>query len=340
MLKKTLIISFMILITAVSVAQPKLIRYEFPEFGMSIPFFSDAVKSLNNTGKISEYISYSYESGKNDKRIIANMYLYTKAGCIPADTFYNQMERFAALADGDPKRFRPLHQISHTQYLGWSYYDAILTIDKHPDNISRVMQAYYNGAQILLIDLISVNENTAETEKEIFKDPGYRSILRPLELKSLGIRLKVRGNVAVRYGEKEKRYYLGRCDRLGTLYPVVTFESVSGDPSALALNELAVQRKDLGFDNVRLETIDAVDKLVKFKGGVTKIIADDNREVKGRAVHYFFRFNDKTYKVSLYVPYIKDDNRVYFQADREINAESAIEFDKRVLELLENLEKL
>ncbi|NUM71518.1 MAG: hypothetical protein HUU43_11755 [Ignavibacteriaceae bacterium] len=340
MSKKALLTSLLILFTAVSVAQPKLKRYEFPEFGMSIPFFSDAVKSLNNTGKISEYISYSYESSKNDKRIIGNMYLYTKAGCLPIDTFYNQMERFAALADGDPKRFRPLHQISHTQYLGWSYFDAILTIDKHPDNISRVVQAYYNGAQILLIDLISVNENTAEMEKEIFKDPGYRSILRPLELKSLGIRLKVRGNVAVRYAEKEKRYYLGRCDRFGTLYPVVTFESVSGDPSSLALNELAAQRKDLGFDNVRLETIDAADKFVKFKGGITKIIADDNREVKGRAFHYFFRFNDKTYKVSLYVPYIKDDNRVYFQSDREINAESAAEFDKRVMELLENLEKI
>jgi hypothetical protein len=156
----------------------------------------------------------------------------------------------------------------------------------------------------------------------------------------LGLRLKVRGHVTSYYDKATKSYMLGRCDRLGTLYPFVTLELAEGSPNVLALGELATQRQALGFDNVKLETVPAEDKLAKFSGGISKIVADDNREVKGRAVFYYFSFNGKTYKASLYVPYGPDDNRLIFQSERVITVETAKEMDVRVLELLANLERM
>lgn len=340
MTKKTLVLTFLILVSAESFAQHKLKRFEFPEFGISMPFFAESVKSIQNAGKTGEAVVYSYLSNKQNQSIAATMTLYSKIGCMPVDTFYNQMERFSAYAEGKPEMFRPLHRISHSYYLGWSFFEAIFTSDKDSENIFRNTQAFYNGSQMLIVDMVSINENSSDLGKEIFMEPGYQSILRPLELKSIGLRLKIRGNVASRFDEKEKRYYLGRCDRLGTLYPMVTFEVVTGEPSALVLAEAATQRQNHGFDNVSFETIEDKNKYKNIQGAIYKVITNDKSEIKGKIVHYFFKFNNLSYKASLYVPYIIDDNRVYMQSDREINAESAIEFDKRVMELLENPEKI
>jgi hypothetical protein len=256
------------------------------------------------------------------------------------DTFYNMMEQFAAKDGDNPKAFRPLLQKSHTHYLGWSFYDAMLTIDNTKDNVVRQTQAFFNGSQILIIDVVFVNEDFVKIGEEIFDEPGYQSILRPLTMPELGLRLQVRGHVTSYYDKETKSYMLGRCDRLGTLYPFVTFERVEGSPNVLALGELATQRKALGFDNVKLETVPAEGKLAKFSGGISKVVADDNREVKGRAVFYYFGFNGKTYKASLYVPYGPDDNRLVFQSDREITVETAKEMDVRVLELLGTLDRI
>ncbi|MEZ4829950.1 MAG: hypothetical protein R3C61_27260 [Bacteroidia bacterium] len=319
-------------------AQQKLQRYEFAEFGISIPFFSEAVKTTENTGRRDARTRYHFESSEKSARIVGDMYLYSQWGCQPVDTFYNQMERYAAATTGNPRAFRPLTQKSHTHYLGWTFYDATLTVDNSRDNIVRKVQAFYNGGQTLIIDVTFINEDFSGIGKEIFDEPGYQSILRPLDLPELGLRLRIRGHVVSQYDAKEKKYYLGRCDRLGTLYPFVAVERAEGNPEMLMLGELAAQRSSLGFDNVKMENLPAEGKLSRFPGGIQKVVADEKGTVSGRAIFYFFSLNGKTYKVSLFVPYGPDDNRLFFKSDREINIETAKELDLRVTELLENLE--
>jgi hypothetical protein len=325
-------------------AQHSLRRYEFPEFGISIPFFANADSSMKDKGKIDECIQYSYQSqkaighsGKYEK-IIGSLKLFPNPGCMRADSFYNMVDRYA-LEYNDTK-FRYLLSKAHTFYLGWSFFDITATVDKHPDNIVRKVQAFFNGEQLLIADVIFVNEDFNGIGKEIFDEPGYSSILRPLELPQLGLKLKVRGNVMAVYEKDEQKYFVGRCDKVGTLYPQIIFEYLDADPASAAISELGKERNRLGFENVKMETVTAKDKYAKFETDIHKIIADETGEMKGRAMLYLFKYAGKNYKVSAIVPYGPDDNRLFFESDRQISIETAKEMDIRILELLSNLEKI
>lgn len=328
-----------LLLVCIAPAQHTLQRYEFPEFGISIPFFKEAKKLDAKVNGSQSYIQYEYVRKDENSKIIANMYLYYDWGCSRADTFYNMMERYAATAEGNPTLFRPLTQTSHTHYLGWTFYDATLTIDNSRDNVVRKVQGFSNGSQILIIDVNFVNEDFSSIGKEIFDEPGYSSILRPLDLPKLGLRLHVRGNVTSAYDSEENSYHIGRCDRIGTIYPHVVFKQTDGDPNSLSLEVLAQMRQQTDFDKVKLETLPPEDKLARFPGGVIKVTADLVKE-NGRLVTYLFSFNNQTCKVMLVVPYGPDDNRLFFKSDREITLETAKELDVRVIELLGNLTQI
>lgn len=336
---KSILLLISLHLFCIATAQHTLQRYEFPEFGISIPFFKEAGKSTLKGSGSQSFIQYAYNSEDKNAKIIANMYLYPEWGCAKADTFYNMMERYAATADGSPGKFRPLTQKSHTHYLGWTFYDAMLTIDNIRDNVVRYVQAFFNGSQILIIDVVFVNENFSAIGAEIFGDPGYSSILRPLDLPKIGLRLHVRGNVMAAYDSEKNSYHIGRCDRLGTAYPQVVFEQTEGDPNAWALEVLTQMRRETDFDKVKMETLPSQDKLARFPGGVISVTADLVKE-NGWMRVYLFSFNGKSYKVSLIVPYGPDDNRLYFKSDREITVETAKEMDVRVLELLGNMEQI
>ncbi|MCB9080843.1 MAG: hypothetical protein H6555_03925 [Lewinellaceae bacterium] len=328
----------MVLLPLVATAGNGLKRYEFAELGLSIPFFEDAIVSKAKNQQSSEYLLYSYEQKAGDGRIIGTMHYYKDWGCMRADTFYNIMERYAANYDGS--KFRPLTQKSTTMYLGWTFYDATLTVDKVKENVIRKVQAFFNGEQCLLVDVIFINEDFAVIGNEIFDEPGYQSILRPLRLPKINLTLLVRGHVTAAYSEGEKAYVIGRCDKLGSSYPCVMLEKVQGDPAMNALGELASARALLGFDNVTLQTVEPSAKLAQFPGGIQKVIADETGETSGRGIYYFFMLGGESYKVSLLVPYGPDDNRLFFKEDRQISQATADEMDIRVLELLGNMKRI
>lgn len=328
------------LLHTVLFAQHSLKRYEFTDVGISIPFFSSANKSTQNAGKPGEYHEYIYDKKEGKSRVFGYMRHYPNLGCMVVDSLYNWLDKFATDLDGKPKSFRPLSYSCYTMPLGWTFYNSLLAVDNHPDNITRNVQAFYNGNQLLIVMVTYINENYSIVGNEIFNEPGYESILRKVEMPEIGLKLKVRGHVVCEYVKDSKAYFLGRCDKWDVKYPYVRFEKITGDPSMNALGELGNQRNIVGFDNVRMETIPNEGKLAKFPKSITKLISDYKEDAKGRLIIYFFSFGNNTYSVFAYTIYQPNDNRMLFKQDREFNLETAEEMDKRVIELFENLEIL
>ncbi|KAB2907827.1 MAG: hypothetical protein LC102_04475 [Ignavibacteriales bacterium] len=320
--------------------QYNIIRYEFPEYGIDLPFFKEAKKTIENKGKPNEVIIYSYSKELKKSKTKGYLKVFTKIGCQYSDTVYNSLVGYMK-AEGTNTDYYHINLMTQlTMPFGWFYFRASGWNQDKNTPVSREVQAFYNGEQLIILDLLFLKDWDNDFIKQMFDDPGYKSILRTLELKEIGLKLKVRGHVVSSYDKKSKKYYLGRCDKLGTDYPFVVFEKVEGDPGMLALSTMAEMRKETGWGNVDIETLPAEGKFAKFVGGVTKVTAKWDKDNTGRTMVYFFKFNGKTYKVSLVVKYGPNDNHMFYKDDREFSPKNVTDFDDRVKEMLENLDKM
>lgn len=338
-MKKILPLCLVLLCSASVAAQYKLKRFEFPEFGISIPFFESAKKNIQEVGTINELHLYSFEEEKPDSKIFAKIWYYPRYGCSDVSQLYDKVLEFAKKYGDNNNFFRPLLLDCTTLPFGWTFFNSLLKVDNNPTNISRKVQAFYNGAQLLMVELITVNIRP-NVEDEIFDEPGYSSILRPINLSELGLRLRVRGHVQAYYDAKQSKFFIGRCDKISDVFPFVSIEKVNGDASLVALGDLANYRNELGLGAVSIETIPNTDKLAKFSGALTRIFltfTENNAEIM--ASFYYFKFNGQSYKASLMVPLVPNDDRLFYK-NAQVDAEAEKEYRTRWMEMLENLEGL
>jgi hypothetical protein len=197
------------------------------------------------------------------------------------------------------------------------------------------------------VDIITQNLSIKDTGTEkILEDPGYNSILLPHNLEKLGIRVFTKGNVASAYDNENRLYKLGRCDKFTEYYPHVAFEETQFDPETDA--ELVFDELD-NLDNISdnsMESLGTGGKLTRIKDEVFRISflttfsTNDNKEMKSRGIVYFFTFNNRHYRATIHIPFVKDDGIEHWLHDNEFTEKSAPLFEERLIEILNTIEKL
>lgn len=313
---------------------------EFPEYGFKIPFFSDATRTVHNPGTESEQIEYRFEYSGNGN-LFAFLRIFPRVGCLSADSLYSQSERY--VKQNPEKPFRMLHATGNTYPFGWTGYFASAVIDDTRGShlATREVQTFLNGRVLFMVDIISQGTSFADETRPILEEPGYNSILLPHDLTGLNLRLYSRGHVVSRYEPTEKKYYLGRCDKLGTTYPHATLERLEADPASTALNALANARQTAGISGAALEELPNTNRLNRLTGTTYRLSYNlESAGIAGQRVHYFFTFQGRHYLATLTVPFMADDNRVYWYQDNAINEESVVLFEDRLLDMLGTLEKI
>lgn len=314
--------------------------YEFPEYGFKIPFFTKATRTVYEAGKPGEYIDYTFSYTEKGK-LIAFLRIYPNAGCLPADSLYSQSERY--VRQYQDNTFRILTSHGNTYPFGWTGYFATAVIDgpRSTHLATRDVQAFVNGKALFMVDIITQEFGFPDETKPILDDPGYNSILLPHNLAELNIRLFTRGNVKSQFEASEKKYYFGRCDKLGTTYPYATFARLNGDPGSMALSVLGEARQTPGASDAKIESFPAEGAFSRLTGKV-HLVSYRLKEsaAEGQMLHYFFTFNNSHYTAHLVVPFVKDDNKVYWYQDNEFTEKSVPLFDQRLRDMLGTIEKI
>ncbi|GAB4405232.1 MAG: hypothetical protein OHK0039_06010 [Bacteroidia bacterium] len=316
--------------------------YEFPEYGFKIPFFADAKRTVHDAGTPSERIDYTFAYTSQGK-LYAWLRIYPQIGCLSADTLYSQSERYVRHYENNIA-FRILTSSGNTYPFGWTGYFATAVVDAASGSghiASREYQGFINGKVMFMVDIVTQEHSFADEIYPILEDPGYNSILLPQDLGELGLRISTRGNVTRRYEPSEKKYYIGRCDKLGMVYPFATFARLDSDPASAALAYLGEARQMADADDVRIETLPAEGNFSRLSGQVHRLsyhLRDDSAE--GQVLLYLFTFDSNHYVASLVVPFVQDDNKVYWYQDNEITAETVQRFDERLREMLGTIERL
>lgn len=316
--------------------------YAFPEYGFQIPFFQKVTRTLHAAGTPQERIEYALADSSHGK-LYAFLQIFTQAGCLPVDTFYRQASQYVTHhASGAP--FRILDAQGNTYPFGWTGYFATAAIDgPYPGNFvaTRDFQAFLNGQVLFIVDIISQGYNFSDVVKPILDDPGYHSILLPHELTELNIRLFTRGNVASHYDPHTHTYYLGRCDRLGTVYPHATLARLDSDPASESLQLMGQLRLRDDVRDTQVETLAPQGPLSRLSGTVYRVSYHEaTPDGEGQVIHYLFTFEGSAYRASLFVPFGPDDNHVYGYQDNAIDAEDAARFDERLQAILGTLERI
>ncbi len=323
-----------------SLAQFETKVLEFPEYGFNIPFFTKATRTVYDAGKTGERIEYTF-SYKGKGTLFAFLRIYPNAGCLPADSLYSQSERY--VRQYQDNTFRILTSHGNTYPFGWTGYFATAVVDGPGTThlATRDVQAFVNGKVLFMVDIITQQVGFRDETKPILDDPGYNSILLPHNLTELNIRLFTRGNVKSQYEASEKKYYFGRCDKLGTIYPYATFARLDSDPGSKALAVLGEARQTPGASDAKVESFPAEGTFSRLTGKVHlvsyRMKASDG---EGQMLHYFFSFNNSHYEARLIVPFVKDDNKVYWYQDNAFNEKSVPLFDQRLRDMLGTIEKI
>ena len=326
-----------------SKAQFETKLYEFPEYGFRIPFFARATRTVHHAGSPSERIDYHFTHEKQGK-IFAWLRIYPNSGCVTADTLYNQSERYVKQYNGKPNTFRILTSNGNTYPFGWTGYFATAVVDKPGGSgylASREYQGFTNGRMLFVVGIVTQEYGFGEEIKPILEEPGYTSILMPHDLSELNLRIFTRGNVTSRYVASEKKYYIGRCDKLGTTYPFATLERLSADAASSALGYLGEARQMPAASQAEVKEMANEGDFARLTGKVYRVsylLKDEN--AAGQVLSYFFTFNHSAYAATLVVPFVKNDDRVYGYQDNEIRAETVPLFDQRLREMLGTLEKI
>ncbi len=339
---RSLSLAFSLLLALPAWSQFDTKLLEFPEYGFKIPFFTNATRTVYNAGKPGELIEYAFQYTQKGK-LFAFLRIYPRVGCFQADTMYAQFERFTRNYDNNPTAFRILTSNGNTYPFGWSGYTATAVIDgPHSSHIAaRDIQAFTNGKVIFSVDVISQEVNFSDVTKPILEDPGYNSIFLSHNFTELNIRIFTRGNVGSQYEPSEKKYYLGRCDKIGSLYPYATFERLDADPASAALGLLGEARQTSGVSDAKVEDFVPEGKFSRITDKVYKVsYRFEVPDATGQMIHYCFTFNNSHYLASLVVPFVKDDGKVYSYQDNEFTEESVQLFEERLQEMLGGMEKI
>lgn len=315
---------------------------EFPEYGFKIPFFKSATRTVYDAGKPEERIEYAFSYTQKGK-LFAFLRIYPRAGCYRADSLYAQYERFTRQYEDKPTTFRILTSNGNTYPFGWSGYTATAVIDgpRSTPVATRDIQAFTNGKVMFSVDVISQEFNFSNETKPILEDPGYNSIFLPHNFTELNLRIFTRGNVSSQYVPSEKKYYVGRCDKLGSLYPYATFERLGADPASSALGLLGEARQTSGVSDAKVEEFAPEGQFSRMTGKVYKVsFRQKASDADGRMIHYCFTFNNSHYRASLVVPFVKDDGKVYSYQDNEFTESSVPLFDERLREMMGSVERI
>jgi hypothetical protein len=340
---RLLILTLLLALGFSSQAQVETKLLEFPEYGFRIPFFAGAARTVYDGGTPAERIEYVFSYDKKGK-LYAWLRIFPNSGCITADTFYRQSERFVKQYDGKPGTFRILTSTGNTYPFGWTGYFATAVIDKPGGSghlAAREFQGFTNGRMMFMVDIITQEYSFADETRPILEEPGYTSIRIPHDLTGLNLRVFTRGNVASHYEASEKKYYLGRCDRLGTVYPFATLEGLSADAASAALGYLGEARQMAGASLAKIQELANEGDFARMTGKVYQVshpLKDEN--AAGQVHSYFFTFNNRAYAATLVVPFVKNDNQVYGYQHNEIDAETVPLFDQRLRELLGTVESI
>lgn len=339
---RSLSLAFSLLLALPAWSQFDTKLLEFPEYGFKIPFFTSATRTVYNAGKPGELIEYAFQYTQKGK-LFAFLRIYPRVGCFQADTMYAQFERFTRNYDNNPAAFRILTSNGNTYPFGWSGYTATAVIDgpRSSPIATRDIQAFTNGKVMFSVDVISQEFNFADATKPILEDPGYNSIFLPHNFTELNIRIFTRGNVGSQYEASEKKYYLGRCDKIGSLYPYATFERLGAGPASAALGLLGEARQTSGVSDAKVEDFAPEGKFSRMTDKVYKVsYRFEVPDATGQMIHYCFTFNNSHYLASLVVPFVKDDGKIYWYQDNEFTEESVQLFDERLQEMLGGMEKI
>lgn len=316
--------------------------YEFPKYGFQIPFFVKHKQFHTNKGKPDELIEYIFEDTLK-RRTYARLAIYPNVGCTVSDSFYAQSERYVKYHPQRP--FRITTSAGVTYIMGWMEFSANATVDIPGGGPSkppyREVQCYTNGRVMVLIDIIWQEEGYVKEYKRIMEDPGFRSILLPVPMPAIQLKFFVRGNVTSLYEAKEKTYYLGRCDKLGTMYPYVTVRRIDGSVASNALATLGEARKTPGISDAKLETKENQGPLSKLDGPLHSVSYQlSATDSKGMRVHYYFSFRQKIYELMLSLPFMPNDNKLYWWQKNEFTTEHLPIFDERIVEWLQTMEAM
>ena len=323
--------------------------YEFPQYGFKIPFYTDAKVKTVNKGTANEFIQYEHLVDKNNTLLYASFRIFTTVGCFRADSLYAVSERYVKQYQEKTDFFRILNLNGNTYPFGWSGFTATAVVDKNnsnSNNIYRDYQAFSNGRVVFDVDIITRNIATTEIgKKQILDEPGFSSILTPHSLEKLSIKLFTKGNVTSAYDNENEKYIFGRCDKLSEHYPFFEIKLSEYDPDA-EVDFLLAHLEDLETVSDYDAELYEAKKLTRISGDVYRATILNNetyqngQKITSRIIIYYFTFNDLSYRISLIVPFVKDDGKVYWHQNNEFTESSVPLFEERLIEILNTIEKI
>ncbi len=326
-------------------------EYSFDKYGFKIPFYSRAELNKTNVGKSNELVEYRFTSEEKYKYLYASLKIYPNAGCWNVDSFYTMAKRYAEILNDVPDAFRVYMFFSGSGTFGWSY--IYLTGGdnyqkyKKDDRYSREVLGATNGKVAFLVDIISSGYNETENEKQIIRDPGFSSLPLPVTLDKYKLKMDLKGNVTAAYNDKDKSYWIGRCDRLGTVYPYARLVKMGAPVPESEINKYLTSLKgDNKKTKVEYSEITNDTLFKNMKGKVfrvayqEKVKYDEKTEAQTQYVLYFFTVDGIGYKTELYIPFVKEDNMVMLKSDQgEINEKYVPGYESRLREFIGTLRK-
>ncbi|MCZ2458471.1 MAG: hypothetical protein LC128_02500 [Chitinophagales bacterium] len=326
-------------------------EYSFDKYGFKIPFYSRAELNKTNVGKSNELVEYSFIHSTKYEYLGAKLRIYPNAGCQRVDSFYASVERYAKAMDSVPDAFGVYMSGSYTGPFGWTYY-RLSGGDNYQKyrrdyRYSRDILAATNGKIIFIADIIVSKLNEDKNVEQILDDPGFSSLPVPVTLDKYKLKMNLKGNVTATYNDKDKSYWIGRCDRLGTVYPYARLIKMPSPPSESEINKyLASLKSDAKKTKVEYSEITSDTLLKNMKGKVfrvayqEKVKYDEKTEAQTQFVLYFFSVDGIGYKTELYIPFVKEDNMVMLKSDQgEINEKYVPGYESRLREFIGSLRK-
>jgi hypothetical protein len=337
LLRTYIVIAVCLLVPFWASAQFDTKTYEFPEYGFSVPFYAAAAKNTTT-----DYIEYNFEQGSSDK-LFASLRIYPNFGCDRPDSIYSYFYRYTKTFQDNTEAFQLLSAWGRTSALGWSMFDAMAKNDSGKYT-SRSVKVIYNGKMLAVLDIVTQimgssykGTNVDEIVDNFFKNP----IPEPYVIEPLNLKLLLNGNLRGEYQQEEKRYYLSRCDKLGTEYPYVTFEYALKSPQEMEFDLLEIIEFNPEVEDFDTKKIYAVEQFSHIKGSIYQVSIKLNSELgAGQKIYYFFNFNNRNYQICITVPFVQDDGMETLSISNQFDEDSAEIFAEKIEELISKIQKI
>ncbi|OQY91906.1 MAG: hypothetical protein B6D37_15640 [Sphingobacteriales bacterium UTBCD1] len=327
-------------------------EYSFDKYGFKIPFYSRAELNKTNVGKSNELVEYSFIYSTKYEYLGAKLRIYPNAGCQRVDSFYASVERYAKAMDSVPDAFGVYMSGSYTGPFGWTYY-RLSGGDNYQKyrrdyRYSRDILAATNGKIIFIADIIVSKLDENKNVKQILDEPGFSSLPLPVTLDKYKLKMDIKGNVGVEYNNEDKAYWIGRCDKLGSVYPFAKLVKTGAPVPESEINKyLASLKNDNKKTKIEYADISKDTLLKNINGKISRIsyqekinYNDEKAETQTQVVLYFFTINGIGYKTELYVPFVKNDNiRILDKEVNNIDEKSVPGFESRLREFIGTLRK-